>query len=116
MPLKDQTIHRVYACTDPACEAKICYKETVGDPWRKLCPFCNKESLILDSAHLDLSTIMDLSKPKTIGTLGEKNYREAVKQGKIQPKKKFKPFWRKKDKIDFSILKNPNNYIQTGHI
>lgn len=117
MPLNDQTIYRVYQCDNEECEAQLEVKETVGDPWQKECPFCKKNSLFLKSAHMNMSIFIDHSKPKTLGSLGEKNYEEAVKNGTIQPKKKEpKPFWRKTDKINYNILKNPNKYVKEGYV
>jgi type IV secretory pathway VirD2 relaxase len=114
----DSTIHRIYECTNKKCEAKIHLEEQVKDMWKTTCPFCEKESLQLESAQLVAPVFIDLNKPKTIGSLGEKNYQLAIKEGRdtgIKKKDKKKPWWRKNDKVNFNVLKNPNKYVETGY-
>jgi hypothetical protein len=113
----DSTVHRIYACENSECEAKIHCEETVKDPWQKVCPFCNQESLILESANLAAPAFIDLKQPKTVGSLGEKNYEKAVKEGKKTgvEREGRTPFWRKNKKINYNVLKNPNKYINTGY-
>jgi hypothetical protein len=117
MSLAEQSIYRVYKCDNDDCASVVGYNETIGDPWRKECPFCLEQSLYLDSAITKLTTVMELNQPKTIGTLGERNYEKALKEGKkIFGEKPKKPFYRSKDKVNFDILKNPNKYISEGRI
>jgi hypothetical protein len=112
----DSSIYRVYSCTNEKCSGKIGCNEMVKDKWQTQCPFCQEESLVLDSAHLAMPAFIDLNQPKTIGSLGEKNAEKARREGKqLGTTQPHKPFWRNKNKIDFNVLKNPNNYIQTGY-
>lgn len=59
-----------------------------------------------------------IKKPKYLGDLADKNTAEKIKRGEIKKKKKFKPWWRKKDKVDSSLMnmtaKQKINYIKTG--
>ena len=41
--------------------------------------------------------IIDSKKPKTLGSLAEKNTKEMTKRGKLKPKKKAKPPWWRKE-------------------
>jgi DNA-directed RNA polymerase subunit RPC12/RpoP len=111
MSLGNQTIHRIYTCLN--CKGQIAYKEQVKDKWRKKCPFCNKNSLLLDKAVLSLSTIIGLNESKTFLSLAQKNTERRNKELGI--KKKKKPFWRKKDKVNFEVLKNPTKYVNEGY-
>ena len=110
MSLGNQTIHRIYSCSN--CKGQLAYKEKVKDKWRKRCPFCNKNSLLLDKAVLTLSTIIGLNEPKTFKSLAEKNTERRNKELGI--KKKRNPFWRKSNKVNFEVLKNPNRYVSEG--
>ncbi len=114
MALSDQIVSRVYKCDNPDCAAEIAYEQKVSDPWKKKCPFCKKMKLYIDSGSMNISLTINLNNPRTLGLVAEKNRERAEKEGKIFGRKK--PFWRKKDKIDFSILKNPKKYVETGTI
>ena len=114
MSLGDQTVNRVYKCDNNECAAEIAYRQKVSDKWKKKCPFCKKMTLYIESGSLSLSVMLDVKNPNTLGLVAEKNRERAEKEGKTFGKKR--PFWRKKDKIDFSILKNPKKYVQTGSI
>lgn len=113
MGLFDQEMYRQYKCD--SCGIIIGRKEKVSDPWLKKCPHCEKETLFIHSGSLNLSIFIDADKPKTLGSLAEKNTKEKIKSGELEPtKKKSKPFWRKSDKINYDILKNPDRYIKEG--
>ena len=114
MSLSDQKIVRIYQCTHKACEAKMSYIEAVGKKWRKMCPICRKRSLVLDSAHLNISTFIDVNNPRTFGGCSDKNTYRREKEG-LAPKKET-PFWRKNKKINYNVLKNPKKYVETGTI
>lgn len=62
--------------------------------------------------------MMEPSKPKTMGTLAEKNTIQKIKSGEIKEKKKTKPWWRQTDKVDTSLHKlsasAKQKYIMTG--
>lgn len=116
MALKDLEINRVYACNNEECQAVIAYKQKAGDNFKKKCPFCHKNTLLIESGSTGISFFMDLNKPKTIGALAEKNAKYAIDSGKVDPDKKHKtPFWRSKRKVNFDVLKNPKQYIETGY-
>lgn len=112
MPIADQTINRLYRCTNEECETEVAYKEKVSQKWRKKCPFCKKHTLILESGNLSMTLMIDVKKPTTLGSLGQVN--QARKDKEEGVKGPTRPFWRKKDKVDFNVLKNPKKYIMEG--
>ena len=112
MGIADQTIHRIYDCTNEECGCKVSFKEKVKNKWRKKCPFCNKKTLVLDKAVLSISTFVDTNTPRTMGMQSQVNTARREKENPL-PKKEL-PFWRQKEKINFNILKNPQKYISTG--
>src|SRR5688500_17814507 len=114
MSLSEVKICRIYDCTNEACKAQVAYNETLGDKWRKVCPFCKKHSLLLDRAVSSLSVFTDSTKAKTLGMLGQVNQQRREKEEGIQ--KKAKPFWRQKDRVNFNVLRNPAQYITTGSV
>lgn len=65
-----------------------------------------------------MMTIVDSKKPKTIGALAEANTKRMLSEGKIKPKEKYIPWWRKKAKVDTSLTKlskkQRERYIRTG--
>lgn len=66
------------------------------------------------------AVIMDLSEPKTIGSLAEKNTAKMVKEGKLIPKEDKTPWWRKGKKLNKDLKKLNKNqaqrYIKTGKL
>jgi hypothetical protein len=115
----DSTINRVYKCTEKNCACEIVYEQKLFDDFKKICPFCNKESLVIEQANLSMSFIMDSKKPVTVGSIADKNAERRVKEGQSIEgfKNKKTPFWRKnKKRIDYSILKDPKTYIKTGSV
>lgn len=66
------------------------------------------------------SVIMDATRPKTIGSLAEKNTEKMVKEGKLKkPKKEKNPWWRpNKDKPNLNLssmsAKKKQDYIFRG--
>jgi hypothetical protein len=112
MSLTEQSIQRIYRCTNKECETELAYKEKVGDKWRKKCPLCGKHSLLLDRANLNISTMVDTYMAKTLGSISDQNSRRKEKEEGFN--KKPKPFWRNSDKINYNILKNPNQYVNKG--
>lgn len=116
MPIGDMKICRVYECSEDDCSCQIVCEEFVKDEWQTKCPFCKKKSLLLKSASLNMSIMVDLSKPKTLGSLGEQNAKRIAKEGKLQKEDKIKPpFWRKNKKINYKILRDPKRYIESGY-
>jgi putative FmdB family regulatory protein len=113
---KNSTVYRIYKCDN--CKYEFDIIQTISDKWKKKCPNCKKNQLFIKEAQLNMSLIIDSQIPKTVGTLAEKNTEKLSKQGKIdlKSKKKSKPFWRDKDKINYNILKNPEKYVSTGDI
>jgi hypothetical protein len=61
--------------------------------------------------------VIDLDKPKTVGSLAEKNTSKMAKEGKLDPPKET-PWWRKGKKIDKSLSnlkgKALKRYIKDG--
>lgn len=114
MSWKDTQQTRIYKCDNPECACIISYQQKSDDPWKKECPFCQQQTLYLDSCQGDMNLFFDLQRGKTLGSLSEQNIKRAEKDGTLDKKKV--PFWRKdKPKIDFNILKNPSKYITTGN-
>ncbi len=115
MGISDFSINRVYACTNQDCKCQLAIQQKVSDKWRKKCPFCHKMSLVLESACMNLSTMIDTKVPKTLGSMSQHNRkRDEIEKG-VEPSKP-KPFWRSKQKINYEVLKNPQKYIATGHV
>ncbi len=115
MPSLENTIvNRSYKCTNENCKCIIAYEEKATAKWRVKCPFCKQNSLLLEYGEMALTVLFDVKKPKTIGSLAEKNTLSKIKNGDIEEKKKKTPFWRKNKKVNYSILKSPERYIETG--
>lgn len=90
----------------------ISIKQKATEDFIKTCPFCHQEELIIETAKLSISTYIDMSKPKTFGSQSELNTKNKEKES--QKSKNKKPWYRKQDKVNFNILKNPHKYITTG--
>lgn len=103
----NQYINRVYKCTN--CECVISYKEKVTKSFRKKCPLCSTNCLLFETADSPFTVFIDLNKPKTLGAISDQNIKR--KEVERASKKKKKPWWRKTDKINFDILKNPTGYL-----
>ncbi|TXT66086.1 MAG: hypothetical protein BAJALOKI3v1_50086 [Promethearchaeota archaeon] len=113
MSIANCNVYRVYRCCN--CKAEIGINQLASDDWFKNCPMCKQDELIIKSAKLSINTIVDGQTPQTIGSLADKNRDIKLKNGEIKEKKKPpRPWWRKSDKINFDILKNPRRYIETG--
>lgn len=114
----DSVIRRIYSCENKDCLAKVGYDQKITANFKKKCPVCKKNTLLLYSGELNTCIIMDSKQPKTIGSLGEKNYQNAEKEGKdIFKRKNAKiPFWRNDRQVNIDALKNPSKYIETGKI
>lgn len=110
----DSEVTRIYRCHNEECEAEIVCKEKLSDPWKHQCPFCEKNELYLSSSTDPFTILKDLKNPNTVGMLAQKNTDRKVKEENLQIGKKKRPWWRKTDKLDFSILKNPKKFIETG--
>jgi hypothetical protein len=113
--IKNWTINRVYKCTN--CSNCFSFEQKAISNFKKKCPSCLKNTLIIDSGHCNISVIMDVKRPKTLGALGDKNLHEREKQlgpKRVKKNKNYKPFWRKNKKINYDILRNPSRYIETG--
>lgn len=116
MSLEDQTVFRVYECGD--CGLVIKVEQGVFDDFIKYCPDCNSNDFIRVQSKLGLMCDVDQNKPKTLGALAEKNYEHYKKTNpdKVASKKKIKPWWRKSEKINYDILKDPKRYIKDGRV
>lgn len=111
--LQTATVYRVYKCLD--CEGQVGIEQTLIEDFIKLCPFCDKESMVISSGTLGISIVMDSKKPKTLGAQSDHNIRQDEKEGKFRSDKP-KPFYRPKQKVNFDVLKNPSKYVGTGQI
>ncbi len=105
--LKDWIIDRIYKCS--SCKGLVKYEDKFGEDFKKKCPLCGELTLLIQSANCGLGAVVDMSKPKTIRELGNKNYEEAKNNNTLP-----EIFTKKRNKIDYSILDNPGKYIQTG--
>ena len=107
MSLADQEVSRVYSCTN--CKGKIGVVQTVKEGFLKDCPFCFEPMLVIDSGNMRLSFNGFAETPKYVEPerIRSQSYRDKYKDVE-------KPWWRKEGKRDFSILKNPTKYIETG--
>lgn len=120
--IEDIEVHRHYKCRNPECEAEIVKTQKCTEDFIRICPFCGKEEFSLVSGTSTIIGTVDLQEGKTIGSIAEKNTQRRLKEGTIKPedalnwqgkKKKPRPWWRKTDKPDFSILKNPKKYMES---
>ena len=100
------TVTRVYKCCK--CEGMIAVEQQASEDFLKDCPFCKKPELLIESGHTNLSFVVDLNKPKTVGALAEKNRKYAINEGLYDKKTK--------KKYNYDILKNPNKYIAEGEV
>lgn len=112
----DSIVTRIYKCHNEECCAEIALKEKLGDPWKKQCPFCEKDELFLSSSTSPFIILKDLKKTKTIGMLAQQNSDRKIKEENfaLEKKERKQPWWRDSNKIDFSVLKNPKKYVETG--
>lgn len=105
----DSIVYRIYKCYE--CEGEIGVEQTLKDDWLKECPFCSKEALLIKEGNLASQAMVDVKKPKTLGSLSEKNRDKKIKEGEDTTGMRKKPFWRDSHKINFDILKNPTKYV-----
>lgn len=116
--LLDLEISRVYRCT--SCQYQEHVVQKASDDFLHKCPACKKDDLVIEEANCGLNVAVGINSPKTIGALAEKNRTIKERNGELSPKDidglrgTKKPWWRKKNKIDYSILKNPEKYIKKG--
>ena len=119
MGIGDHTIFRIYTCMNEDCKCEVSFKEKVSKPWRKVCPFCKKHTLLLDRATLTLSAFVDTNQPKTLGAISDQNRTRKIKEGtpfKDDQKAINLPWWRKEKKVNMDVLRNPKQYIETGSV
>ena len=110
----DGEICRIYKCHNKMCGCKISVVQKLTDDWLTTCPFCHQEELYVESGKMSLSVAIDTHNPKTLGMLASKNTESKLKTGEITHNSKQRPWWRKKDKVDFDVLKKPDRYIFEG--
>ena len=110
--LLNLVISRTYKCS--ACGQKCYFEQKATEKFKKKCPNCGKNELYIDSATCSLS--VGVNETKTIGGLADKNTRKMEKEGTLPPPKPKakRPWWRKTDKVDLDILKNPKRFIEEG--
>ena len=114
MSLEDFVIKRIYRCTNNECAAVLSFDQKYNEKWKKRCPLCKKHSLLLESGTTSITTFIDLTKPKTFGSASDENKKRREKENPIEKPKK--PWWRKSNKINYNVLKNPKKYIDTGTV
>lgn len=113
----DIDITRIYKCHN--CKAVLRVTQHCSEGFLKECPFCYKDELLIESGKSSMSFIIRGDGNRTIGSIAEENTRRREKEtGEAFPgrKKKEKPWWRKSDKVNTEILKNPEKYILTGEV
>jgi putative FmdB family regulatory protein len=71
-----------YYCTK--CGYKTEHFKTMDSPHLTECPECNLETLVQD--YSSISVAMEISEPKTIGDLADKNTERMVSEGKLDKK------------------------------
>ena len=84
------------------------------------CPDCGKLALIQD--HSSVSTIMEISQPKTIGDLADKNTERMISEGKLdkdrldydEKRKKLRKKKSRMKKIANMTPAQKDKYIMTG--
>lgn len=107
-------IYRIYRCTE--CKGELGVKQSFSDDFLHECPYCGcKDGLVIKKAESSLACFT--SNNQTLGSLADKNRTKRERSGESTEgwrKKAKTPFWRDKEKIDFEILKNPEQYIDTG--
>jgi DNA-directed RNA polymerase subunit RPC12/RpoP len=108
----DLMVNRIYKCEK--CEGEVLYKENCSKSFRKRCPLCNKNGLLLKEGHINMDIFVDMKKSKTLGSQSDLNYKKLEKEQEI--KKVQNPWWRKNKKINFDVLKNPTRYINEGKL
>jgi hypothetical protein len=118
MSIWDSTVNRKYRCHDKECNTEVFAEQKISDDWLKICPECGQETLYIESANTNVVGIIDTKTPKTLGVAAERNRDRMIKNGEstegFAKQKDKKVWWRKSDKIDRSILNNPEKYIATG--
>lgn len=107
------SVTRTYKCL--SCKEYFTFEQAATDNFKKRCPGCKKNQLLIYSGKMSISNVVDMNKPKTVGSQAEINTKRAEKEGTLKVANKYKPWWRKnKKKIDFDILKKPDKYIREG--
>lgn len=116
--LLESTVYRKYKCDN--CKCVLGLEQKVKDKWKKKCPLCGKYKLYITHSELNISILIDSKKPKTIGSLAEKNRDTKTRRGEetkgFKDKHSPTPPWRKGKKINFNVLKNPSQYIEKGSV
>jgi DNA-directed RNA polymerase subunit RPC12/RpoP len=109
--LSDSIVKRTYRCL--SCKTDHYFEQKASEKFKKKCPNCGKRELYIHEASSSVG--IDMKKVKTVGMLADINTRRMEKEGTLpQMGKKKRPWWRKSDKIDQRILKDPIKYIETG--
>jgi len=109
MGLFDEDITYEYSCTN--CNYCKCISTTLAKhSLIENCPDCNGH-LNFIATDYNVSNAIDINKPKTVGSLAEKNTEDRIKRGqsvRSDVRQKLR---------DFDIVKDPNKgkrYIETG--
>lgn len=116
MSINNIEIKRIYRCCNKECEGIIQTTQMATEDFLKTCPFCHQEELVIETAKLNLSFFIDTNKPKTFGAQSDLNTKQREKEFGKKPHSKDKPWYRKSDKVDFQILRNPHKYIVEGKV
>jgi len=119
MSIWDEPLNRWYRCGTMECQAEIVCKEKPTDIFRLDCPFCHNPTLLLHHANCSVTTLVGLTTPKTWGAISEQNHKRHKNEEPTEPVKKKPDYWWRKPgqkEVDFSVLKNPKNYIATGQV
>lgn len=109
--LANSIVKRTYKCS--SCGTLHYFEQKASEKFKKKCPNCGKRELYIHEAVSSVG--IDMKEVKTVGMLADINTRRMEKEGTLPTEgKKKRPWWRKSDKIDQRILKNPIKYIETG--
>lgn len=116
MSINNIEINRIYRCCNKKCEGMIQITQKATEDFLKACPFCHQDELVIETAKLNLSFFIDANKPKTFGAQSDLNTKHREQMFGKKQKSPNTPWYRKSDRVDFKILRDPHKYITEGKI
>jgi hypothetical protein len=111
--ISDLDVRRVYKCHEQDCGGLFAIVQKATDNFLVECPFCEKESLLIETGSLSIETCVKVDSSVTRQAERQEKRENWQKNRNIRKPSTEKPWWRDGE-INFDILKNPRGYILNG--